>query len=176
MKKLTILAAVILMATVFAFSANAQKIGYVDMQEIISQMPETAQVDTALGNYRDNLVQNMQQMQQEFQTKADTFVKDSAKMNPAIKEAKRSELIDLQRRLQQLQQTSQQQMQQEQTQLLQPVIDKAQKAVSEIAKAKGYTYVFNDPGDGSVLIVKPNADNLTNEVKARLGIKGTTTR
>lgn len=171
MKKLTILAAVILMATVFAFRADAQKIGYVDMQEIVTQMPEYAQADTALGSYRDNLIQNMQSMQQEFQSKAESFVKDSVKMNPAIKEAKRSELTDLQRRISQLQQTSQQQLQQEQSTLLQPVIEKAQKAVNEVAKAKGYAFVFNDPGDGSVLVVKPNADDLTNEVKARLGIK-----
>ncbi|TAN15143.1 MAG: OmpH family outer membrane protein [Chitinophagaceae bacterium] len=174
MKKLIILAAVILVATFSALSANAQKIGYVDMQDIISLMPETAQADSALSSYRDNLVETMQTMNQEFQTKANTFVKDSLKMNEAIKEAKRSELRDLQNRIGQLQQTSQQQMQQEQQQLLQPIIEKAQKAVSEVAKVKGYTYVLDDSqgGGGNILIVKPATDDLTAEVKARLRLKG----
>lgn len=173
MKKLTILVAVILMATLGSFSANAQKIGYVDMQDIISQMPETAQADSALGSYRDNLVQQYQSMNQEFQTKADAFVKDSVKMNQAIKEAKRAELRDLQSRISQLQQSSQQELQQEQGQLLQPIIEKVQKAVSELAKAKGYAYVLDDSqgGGGNILVVKPAADNLTAEVKAKLGLK-----
>ncbi|TAM99486.1 MAG: OmpH family outer membrane protein [Chitinophagaceae bacterium] len=174
MKKLTILAAVILMATLGAFSANAQKIGYVDMQDIISQMPETAQADSALGSYRENLVTTYQSMNQEFQTKADAFVKDSTKMNQAVKEAKRAELRDLQTRIGQFQQNSQQQLQQEQSQLLQPIIEKVQKTVSDVAKVKGFTYVLDDSqgGGGNILIVKPTTDDLTAEVKAKLGLKG----
>jgi outer membrane protein len=92
-------------------------------------------------------------------------------MSDAIKEVKRSELRDLQNRIAQLQQTSQQQLQGKQQSLLQPIIEKAQKAVDAVAKAKGYTYVFNDTGDGTVLVVKPAADDLTAQVKTKLGIK-----
>lgn len=170
MKKLTILL-VVFVATLSATKVDAQKIGYVDMQEIVTGMPEYAQADTALGRYRDDLVQQMQVMQQEMQTKAGTFVQDSLKMSDAIKEVKRSELRDLQNRIAQLQQTSQQQMQQKQNDLLQPIIEKAQKAVDEVAKAKGYSYVFNDTGDGTILVVKPAGDDLTAQVKTKLGIK-----
>jgi outer membrane protein len=170
MKKLTILL-VVLVATLSAAKVDAQKIGYVDMQEIVTGMPEYAQADTALGRYRDDLVQQMQVMQQEMQTKAGAFVQDSLKMSDAIKEVKRSELRDLQNRIAQLQQTSQQQMQQKQNDLLQPIIEKAQKAVDDVAKAKGYSYVFNDTGDGTILVVKPAGDDLTAQVKAKLGIK-----
>jgi outer membrane protein len=170
MKKLTILL-VVFVATLSATKVDAQKIGYVDMQEIVTGMPEYAQADTALGRYRDDLVQQMQVMQQEMQTKAGTFVQDSLKMSDAIKEVKRSELRDLQNRIAQLQQTSQQQMQQKQNDLLQPIIEKAQKAVDDVAKAKGYSYVFNDTGDGTILVVKPAGDDLTAQVKTKLGIK-----
>lgn len=171
MKKLAILAAVVLVATLSAYKADAQKIGYVDMQEIVTGMPEYAQADTALGKYRDDLIQQMQAMQQELQNEASAFVKDSATMSDAIKEVKRSGLRDLQNRIAQLQQTSQQQLSNKQNSLLQPIIEKAQKAVDAVAKAKGYTYVFNDTRDGSVLVVKPTGDDLTNQVKAKLGIK-----
>lgn len=170
MKKLTILL-VVLVATLSAAQVDAQKIGYVDMQELVTGMPEYAQADTALGRYRDDLVQQMQVMQQEMQTKAGAFVEDSLKMSDAIKEVKRSELRDLQNRISQLQQTSQQQMQQKQNDLLQPIIEKAQTAVDAVAKAKGYSYVFNDTGDGTILVVKPAADDLTAQVKTKLGIK-----
>jgi len=170
MKKLTILVAV-LVAMLVATKVDAQKIGYVNMQDIVTGMPEYAQADTALGNYRNDLVQTMQTMQQELQTKAGAFVQDSLKMSEAIKEVKRSELRDLQNRIGQMQQNSQQQLGQKQSELLQPIIEKAQKAVDAVAKTKGYAYVFNDTGDGQILVVKPAADDLTKDVKTKLGIK-----
>ncbi|HEX5555065.1 MAG TPA: OmpH family outer membrane protein [Chitinophagaceae bacterium] len=170
MKKLAILA-VVLVATLSAAKVDAQKIAYVDMQELVTGMPEYAQADTALGKYRNDLIGQMQAMQQELQTKASAFVKDSLKMDDAIKEVKRSELRDLQNRISQLQQSSTQQMQTKQNALLQPIIAKAQKAVEAVAKAKGYTYVFNDTGDGSILVVKPTSEDLTAQVKTKLGIK-----
>lgn len=170
MKKLAILVAVAV-AMLGATQVDAQKIGYVNMQDIVTGMPEYAQADTALANYRDDLVQAMQTMQQELQTKAGAFIQDSLKMSEAIKEVKRSELRDLQNRIGQMQQSSQQQLQKKQNDLLQPIIEKAQKAVDAVAKSKGYTYVLNDTGDGQILVVKPTGDDLTTVVKTQLGIK-----
>lgn len=170
MKKLAILA-LVLVSGLMAFQASAQKIAYVDMQDIVTAMPEWASADTALAKYQQDLSQALQSMQTEFQTKAEGFVKDSATMSAAIKEVKRSELRDLQNRMGQLQQTSQQQLQQRQHDLVEPIITKVQQAVDAIAKAKGYTYVLNDTGDGSILVVKPAADDLTAQVKTKLGIK-----
>jgi outer membrane protein len=170
MKKLSILV-IVVVAMLGATQVEAQKIAYVNMQELVTGMPEYAQADTALGNYRNDLVQQMQAMQQELQTKAGAFVQDSLKMSEAIKEVKRSELRDLQNRIGQMQQSSQQELQQKQNDLLQPIIEKAQKAVDAVAKTKGYTYVFNDTGDGQILVVKPTADDLTGAVKTKLGIK-----
>jgi outer membrane protein len=106
MKKLSILV-IVVVAMLGATQVEAQKIAYVNMQELVTGMPEYAQADTALGNYRNDLVQQMQAMQQELQTKAGAFVQDSLKMSEAIKEVKRSELRDLQNRIGQMQQSSQ---------------------------------------------------------------------
>lgn len=171
MKKLSVLVVVLVVATLSAAKVDAQKIAYVNMGDLVTGMPEYAQADTALGNYRNDLVQQMQSMQQELQTKAGAFISDSLKMSEAIKEVKRTELRDLQNRIGQMQQNSQQELSQKQQELLQPIIDKAQKAVDAVAKAKGYAYVLNDTGDGSFLVVKPVGDDLTNEVKTKLGIK-----
>ena len=168
MKKVAIVA-VILVASLSAFQVSAQKFGYVDMQEIISNMPETAKADTALTNYRQDLYEQIQNMQKEFQDNANKFITDSATLSDAVKEVKRDELRDQQNRLMNFQQTSSQKVQQKNQELLDPIIKKAQGAVTEVAKAKGYTWVFNDSGDG-VLMVKPDGDDLTAAVKAKLGI------
>lgn len=171
MKKLVIIAAVLVASLAAAQTTNAQKIGYVNMQEIISSMPEFAQADTALQKYGNELSQQIQVMQKEFQTNANQYVEDSTTMSDAVKEVKRSELQDQQNRLIRFQQTSRQKIQEKQQELLQPIIDSARKAVDAVAKAKGYTYVINAPGDGSLLIVKPEGDDITAAVKTKLGIK-----
>jgi outer membrane protein len=53
--------------------------------------------------------------------------------------------------------------------LLQPILDKAEKAIKDVAKEKGYDYVF-DTSTGAVLVTK-DADNLLPLVKTKLGIK-----
>lgn len=163
--------AMVLLATVGVARVDAQKIGYVNMQELVTGLPEYAQVDSAVGQYRDDLSGQLQTMQEELQSKAASFVADSLKMSASIKQVKRGELIDLQGRISQLQQASQQELQQKYATLLQPVVDKVTKAVTDIAKAKGYSFVFNDAGDGSNLVVKPAQDDLTPAVKTKLGIK-----
>src|SRR5690606_18127669 len=100
MKKLSVLA-VAMVAVLVAFRADAQKIGYVNMQEIVTGMPEYAQADTALGQYQNTLVQEYQAMQQQFQNELNTFVKDSATMSDAVKQVKRGTLQDLSGRISQ---------------------------------------------------------------------------
>lgn len=171
MKKGVIIAAVALLATFSALTVSAQKIGYVDMQEVVTNMPEYAKADTAVTSYGQDLYEQLQSMQKEFQNNADKFIKDSTTMSEAVKEVKRGELQDQQRRIAQFQQSLRQRVGNKQQELVQPVIDKAQKAVDAVAKSKGYTWVINDTGDGSLLIVKPAGDDLTAAVKAKLGIK-----
>ncbi len=172
MKKLAIVAILVLVSTLSAFQVNAQKkIGYVNMQEIIYNMPEAKKADTTLQSYRQDLYNELQNMQKEFQTNAQKFIGDSMSMSQAVKEVKRDELQQQQQRLSQFQQSAQQRISKKQQQVFQPIIKKAQDAVNAVAKAKGYTWVFNNTGDGSILLVKPSANNLTDAVKAKLGIQ-----
>lgn len=170
MKKVAIIAAVVLVASLSAFQVSAQKIGYVNMQEIIVNMPEFAKADTALNKYRQELFAEIQSMRTDLQDNISSFVKDSTTMSDAVKEVKRDELQDAQQRLMTFQQSSQQKVGQKQNELMKPIIDKAQKAVEAVADSKGYTWVFNDTGNGNILLVKPSGDNLTTAVKANLGI------
>ena len=54
-----------------------------------------------------------------------------------------------------------------QNSLLQPVYDKVLKAIDEVAKEKGYTYVFNR----EALLVVPPADDLMPLIKKKLNLK-----
>src|ERR1035437_2605780 len=68
------------------------KIGYISADEVFALMPEAAKVDTALNQYQQSLYQNAQDKQNTFNEAVAKFYKDSATMNPSLKEVKRTEL------------------------------------------------------------------------------------
>ena len=72
-----------------------------------------------------------------------------------------------QQRYEQLRQTAYQEMQKKQADGLKPIVDKAQKAIEDVAAAKGILYVMDStPGKG--LLVKKGED-LFAAVKTKLG-------
>ena len=65
---------------------------------------------------------------------------------------------------------NQQQLQQKQGELLQPVFDKAEKAIEEVAKEQGLMYVF-DIGTKVVLYKSAQSVDVLPLVKTKLGIQ-----
>ena len=85
-----------------------------------------------------------------------------------IKDSKVKEINDLEGRLQSFQTNAQQSLTTKEQSLIEPVIKKAQDAIDTVAKANGYTYVF-DTSVGAVLVY-PDGDNMLGLVKKHLGI------
>ncbi|MBS1529040.1 MAG: OmpH family outer membrane protein, partial [Bacteroidetes bacterium] len=81
-------------------------------------------------------------------------------------------LSDLQRRIQAFQQDAQQKVAAKTNELSKPLFDKLRAAVSAVAKEKGYAYVINtSASQDDILLVSPPGDDLSADVKAKLGIK-----
>jgi len=71
------------------------------------------------------------------------------------------------KRLQAFQESAQSQLTTKENELLEPIQKKALDAVKEVAKANGYTYVF----DVSTQLYNSESDDLTDKVKEKLGVK-----
>ena len=165
--KIFILVAVI---SSFTFAAQAQlKIGYTNIDLIVSQLPETRAAENEFISFETKLGQQFQAKQQEFQAKQQTAEQTAATLTEVQLAALQSELETMYNSLQQFQTEAQQSLSRKRNELLQPAYDKAQTAIEEVAKENGYTYVFSD-GNGAVLLVAPEQDNITNLVFAKLGI------
>ena len=76
----------------------------------------------------------------------------------------------MQQRIQGFQQTAQQDLQQKEAELFQPIMDKAQSAIEAVAKANGFTHVF-DLGAGGVLYFSEQSIDILPLVKKELGIE-----
>ena len=164
MKRIIIIAAMALMSV----SAFAQKFAYVDFNELVMLMPE---MDEARATLEENSKTNeeiMMAMYEEYQTKVQQYEQKSSTWTAAVLEAKQREIMEIESRLQQTQQSLQQELQQLQQNLQAPIIEKANKTVSELAKAKGLAAVYDK---ASFLYVDPaQFIDLTAEARAALNI------
>ena len=162
MKKLLVAAAIIL----GTYSASAQsKIGYINSDELMGDMPEAAKADAELKQFQTDLGKQGQDLMNDLNTKDSLFVKDSTSFSPSIKEIKRNELI---KRVQGWQNEAQELYQAEAQKKIVPIRNKALDAIKAVAKENGYGYVF-DNAQGSLLIAPPG-DDLLPLVKKKLGI------
>ncbi len=159
-----------LVMVLFATQSFAQtKLGHINMQELINLMPERDSAVIKLENYAKELDETMQGMQQEFNTKYQTYQQKSATWTAAILEAKTKELQEMQDRLQMFQQNAQQEMGQLQQTLYAPVFDKANKAIEKIGTDGGFTYII-DLSAGAVIFKGASSIDLLPMAKEELGI------
>lgn len=160
----------------FGFAdANAQqshKLGYIDFQELMQQMPEYKKANSDMEAYGKQLEDELKKMSAELEKKGEDYQKQEPKMADAIKEMKQKELRDMQARIQSFQQSAQQDVRKKEEELLKPIIEKAKRTIADVAKENNYYYVF-DSSPGSPLIYKPEGEDVMSLVKKKLLIEGT---
>ena len=154
-------------------SAQSLKFGHIDFQKLFMSMPERDVATTSFEKVRTDLESKFQAMQKEYseREKEYTALTQTKGANETLKKAKQDEVLSLQERIRNFQQSAQESLQKEEAKLMQPIIDKARKAINDVAKELGLIYVFeeNSP-QASVLYHSDQSFDLTPLVKAKLGI------
>ena len=153
---------------VSSFTASAQKVAHINLDSLITLMPESKVAQQAVQDYAKQLEQQIVAMQTELQTKYEAFQKDAPNMAPIVKESKEKELNDLNQRITDFQQQAQADYQRKSADLSKPVYEKAKKAIDQVAKETCYKYVL-DTSTGLVLYSEPTED-IINAVMKKLGI------
>jgi outer membrane protein len=150
-------------------SASAQKLGRVNFTELYQLAPEADAAREQINAMQNEAQETFSSMVEEYQTKANQYQQKSASWTAAIKEAKEKELVDIQNRIQEFQQTISQELQQQQAQLMSPIMEKAQKAVQDLAKAQGLVAVFDS--SSALYFDEAAVVDLTPAARKALGIK-----
>ena len=170
MKK-TVKVLAILVLVAFTFAANAQKtqkFGHIDFAKLYSVMPGQDSVRAVYEAYATGLQNQMTTMQAELENKFMEYQANQATMSNIIKQTKEREIQDLQTRIEEFNAQAQQDLGEKEQELTAPIIEKARKAVEDVAKENGYTYIFNST-EGLLLYATPN-DDVMPLVKAKLGM------
>jgi outer membrane protein len=158
----------ILGLTIPAIAQTNAKFGYIDSNELIELMPGKDSVEAQLAEYQKNLERQIEDMIIEYQNKVQDYQANLATMSDIIRQTKEKEITDLEQRIQTFQQNAEIDFQNKQAELYNPLIEKAKKAISEVAEENGYTYIF-DAGVG-ILLYYEKGDNILPMVRAKLGL------
>ncbi len=152
-------------------SAEAQnlKFGHINSAELIQLMPQTKQADSTLKTFGESLDGQLKTMTAEYQGKLQDYQSKGDSLPEAIKKSKEKELGDLGNRIQDFQQTARESIQKKKEELYGPILKKAEAAIKELAKEKGYSYIYDT--SGGTLLYAQEADNMMPLVKAKLGLK-----
>jgi outer membrane protein len=167
MKRVIVMAVIALMGS--AVTVNAQKIGHINTEELLSVMPETKKAQDKIQKVQDSLNVVYAELIKEYRDKDSIIRTDSIKWTPAKKEIKFKEYQDLGESLQNFQTNAQQYMQQKQQEIFAPVQKAALEAIQTVAKANGFVYVLSR----DALLVVPASDDLLPLVKKFLKIPET---
>ena len=153
-----------------AFALHAQKFGHVTSELLLQAMPEYDSAQATLQELQQHYELEIERIQVEINKKIEEFNQNEATMSDLIKEAKASEIQELQMRLQNYSQTAQQDLQQQGMMVIQPVMEKARGAIEEVAKEHGLIYVF-DLSQGNPVYTSEESLDMVPLVKAKLGIE-----
>lgn len=166
MKK--IIAIFVLAAGLVSGTVHAQsKFGFIRVDEMVSHMPELKKIDTQLVSYQnDSLPRTYNYLLSQYRY-YDSIAADSIRQTQIVRQQAANQRAEFLVELQNWQSTAQQLIEAKQNSLLQPVYDKVLKAIDDVAKEKGYGYVFNR----EALLVGPPADNLLQMVADKLKVK-----
>jgi outer membrane protein len=170
------LAAVGMMA--MSVVSNAQtaaplKIGYTNVEYILALMPESKQIESDLKAYSTQLETQLQTKYKEYQTKGEAYQKGAQTMTDVIRADKEKELMNLQSSIEEFQKNAEVSLQKKQQALLEPAYKKMQKAIDDVAKENGFTYVFNSDagyGTNAILLHAPESDNISDLVLKKMGV------
>ena len=170
MKKAFIVALVAMLA--FGGNAMAQKtikLGHINSNELMQIMPGRDSAQAALQKEVEELQADMEAMKKEYETKVNDYMAKRDQLSELIRKSKESDLQAMGSRIEGFQANAQKLLEERQEALLKPIIDRAKKAIEEVGRENGYTYIF-DAGVGAVLYSQ-DSDDIMPLVKKKLGLK-----
>lgn len=157
----------VLISAVTVFAQSPQKIGYVDSQIILTQLPEAIKAQSDLDALTSKWSNQLDSMKMALQQQYADVQKQLATMTDDQKQLKQKELIDKEQQIYQFQNQKFGQQNgeifQKQETIFAPVKEKIYAAIEKVAKDEGMQFVFDKSGD-IILLYADEAFDITFKV------------
>jgi outer membrane protein len=156
--------------------AQQLRIGVVDANLILTQMPELTSVSDQLEGFATRKRREFAQLESNFLRAREEFEQKVAVISESARQTEQEKLAGMAREIQQFQMEYQQELLQRQEALIEPLRTRILNAINEVAKEQGLAYVLNrmvNNGDLVVLYVSDEMRDrfdITSRVQTKLGI------
>jgi outer membrane protein len=160
----------VLSFTFLSLSGFAQsKIGTIDADYILNQMPEMTQVNEGLKTYNADLQKDLESNVAKYETLVKDYQANSATFSEEDKKAKETEIISLENDIKGFRQKAGVMMQIKRNELTQPLYEKINAAMLQVIQAENYTQIFHAGGNN--LAYSAEEFDITTKVINILGIE-----
>ncbi|MFO7445947.1 MAG: OmpH family outer membrane protein [Ignavibacteriaceae bacterium] len=152
----------VLLVTGFSFAQSPQKIGYVDSQIILTQLPEAIKAQGDLDALANRWSAQVDSMTRELETEYKDYQKQAGTMPEDKKATVQQSLVQKEQVIQEFrrqkfaQQTGD--LYKKQEEIFNPIKEKIYKAIQEVAQAEGLQFIFDKSGDIILLYADPAFD------------------
>jgi len=143
------------------------KVGTIDVDFVISKMPELTGVQKQVEDYGKGLDANLQTKLTAYQAAIDAYTKAEAGLTLNQKKTQQDSILTMESDIQKFQQNGNQLIVLKQEEYLKPLYEKVGIALEKVAKAGAYTQVFTRNND---VVYVDNRFDLTLAVLAELGV------
>lgn len=160
----------VVMFACIGFFANAQKYGYINSVELLSQMSEVKAADSQLADYQQQLIAKGEQMVKALQDKYQSLSKqaESGTLSGVQIQQKEAELQTDQQDIAKYEQEVQNKILTKREELYKPILDRVKTVLDQIGAENGYTMIF-DSSAGVILHASEN-DDVMPLMKSKLGL------
>jgi outer membrane protein len=148
-------------------TVSAQKIGYLNTNELLIQMPEVKSADSILSRYRDDIQKVYASYVMEYQQKLADYQNNFESWSEVMREAAEEDLGKLQIRISEYEQQSADKLEQKKQELYDPILEKVRAAIKLVGEENKFTAILDNV---SLLYVGADAVDILPLVKKKLGL------
>lgn len=162
----------ILLVAFTGMNSQAQtKVGTIDAEFILSQLPEITTVEEGLKTYNTELQGELQKTIKSYEDQIADYQATNATLSEEDKASKENEIIGLENEIKNFRQKASVLLQMRRNELTQPLYAKIDVAMKEIITEQKYTQIIN--ASANALAYADPAYDITDAVLGKLGIKVT---
>lgn len=147
-------------------SGNGFKIAYIHSQRLIQEAPGASDARTTLERERNKYVAELQLLEDSIKNMITDYEQKQVMMSPDAKKKRQDEINAKRNSFDARSQQYEQQIAKRQKDLIEPIMDRINKALNDLRKERGYNMIFDAAG-GSIIAADSTLD-LTTEVLNRL--------
>ena len=164
MKK-TIKYVVVACIMITGLGLNAQKLGHVNSQVIMQELPDYESARKDLESFNSDLTKELEMYQKLIVEFAQDYEQNKNGMSEDTRKRKETDLMERQQNYEKKAYEAQTSLQQKEQELLQQIMIKVNTAVKEVAEKEGYDYVYE-----VTTLLYAGGEDISDKVRKKLGI------